>query len=234
LQVCFNAASDRLGGAKIWSRTQVSHQKGAGVSPQMPRLSDAELDGTFRVIAWGLTLHREDGTTQEIKVVYKHDQLEEKIFPAFKRTFEAYKFNQVRWKDLLKAITVGGDIQLTGPKFIDRKSFHAETIPNVFMRRIREFVAELMNIVFNDEANLPFQRQRALAPCNEVAARFMYEPSTAFRKSTVYFHVEDGPEDDTYRVIIEGEGQGKNLGTHLYQFEPSLNWLAYRYPGNGR
>ena len=179
------------------------------------------------------TLHGDDETTLKIKVLYRLDQIEEKIVPAFKKTFEAYKFNQVPWTDLLKAMTVGGDIQLTGPKFIDRKSFHADPIPNVFMRRIREFVAQLMNIVFNDEANLPFQRQRALAPCNEVAARFMYKPSTAFRKSTVYFHVEDGPEDDTYRVIIEGEGKGKNLGTHLYQFEPSLNWLAYRYPGNG-
>ena len=204
--------------------------------PHMPSFgrSDAELDGTFRAISWMCTLHRHDETTVKIKVLYRHDQIEEKIVPAFKKTFEAYKFNQVKWTDLLEAMTVGGAIQLTGPEFISRKSFNADPIPNVFMRRIREFVGELMNIVFNDEANLPFQRQRALAPCNEVAARFMFKPSTAFRKSTVYFHAEDGPEDDTYRVIIEGEGKGKNLRTHLFQFEPSLNWLVYRYPGDGR
>ncbi len=195
--------------------------------------TDAELDGCFRATAWVCTLHRNDGTTLEIKVLFRHDQMEEKIFPAFKRTFEAYKFNQVWWTDLLKAMTIGGNIQLTGPKFINRKSYNPDTIPIVFMRRIREFVGELMNIVFNDEANLPFQRQRALAPCNEVEGSFEFKPSTAFRKSTVYYHVEDGPEDDTYRVIIEGEGKGKNLCTHLFQFEPSLNWLAYRYPGNG-
>ena len=132
------------------------------------------------------------------------------------------------WIDLLRALTVGGEITLKGKKFINRKTYKPHTMERVFMQRERALVLELMTIVFDNADNVSYMRERA--PFAEVAASLQFDASIALRKTTVIFHALDGPREDTYRVIIEGEGSGENLCIHRFKFQPSRRWHCRRYP----
>jgi hypothetical protein len=101
---------------------------------------------------------------------------------------------------------------------------------SVFMRRERALVSELMTIVFNTADNVSYMRE--LTPFEEVATSLQFDTSIAFRKTTILYHAMDEPREDTYRIIIEGEGKGANLHVHRFKFQPSRYWHCHRYPEN--
>jgi hypothetical protein len=170
------------------------------------------------------------GNGQTIKIVYAMQQLLKLLYPAFKAAFRAHGFDEVPWEDLLKVLTVGGEIVLKGKKFINRQTYAQHTMQKVFMRRERALVWELMTIVFNDADSVSYMRE--LAPFEEVATALQFDASIALRKTTVLFHAADGPREDIYRIIIEGEGTGANLCNHRFKFQPSRDWHCRRYPEN--
>ena len=197
--------------------------------PRMAMTSDGNEQAAHTFSGISFTLAPLDNG-QTIKIVYDWRQLVGSLFPAFKEAFLALGFDEVPWEDLLKVVTVGGELCLKGKKFINRTTYSMRTMQRVFMPRERALVENLMTIVFNDKGNVSYMRE--LAPFKEVATGFKFDASIALRKTTVVFHAVDQPREDTYRVIIEGEGKGANLCTHLFKFQPSRSWLYRRYPEN--
>jgi hypothetical protein len=85
----------------------------------------------------------------------------------------------------------------------------------------RSPTSHIMNIVFNKKANVHYKRE--VTPFEELVESFKFDTSVvhvALRK----FHALGDDRDDTYLVIIEGEGNGKKLKTHLFEFQPSERW----------
>jgi hypothetical protein len=165
---------------------------------------------------------------QTIKISYDCHQLERFIFPAFKSAFRAHGFDEVvSWEHLLKALTVGGEVDITGKKFINRQNYAPHMMDSVFMRRERALVLELMTIVFNTADNVSYMNE--LAPFEEVATSLQFDASIALRKSFILYRAIGGYQDDTYRIIIEGEGTGANLRVHRFKFQPSHCWHRCRY-----
>jgi hypothetical protein len=142
--------------------------------------------------------------------------------------FRAHGFDDVPWEDLLYVLTVGGEIDLKGKKFINRQAYAPHTMDRLFMRRERALVSELMTIVFNRAGNVSYMRE--LAPFEEVLTRLQFDASIAMRKTIMLYHALHGPEADTYRIIIAGEGKGSNLCIHRFKFQPSRCWHCRRYP----
>ena len=168
------------------------------------------------------------GNLQTIKIVYDNQQLLTSLYPDFKAAFQAHGFEDVPWENLLYVLTVGGEVDLKGRKFINRQSYAPHTMDRLFMRRERALVSELMTIVFNHAGNVSYMRE--LAPFEEVLTSLQFDSSRAFRKTTMLFHAVHGPEADTYRIIIEGEGIGANQRIHRFKFQPSRFWHCHRYP----
>jgi hypothetical protein len=132
------------------------------------------------------------------------------------------------WWDLLRAILFGGDVSLQGPKYINRKTYDPKTMRQTFMRSHRDLVVELMTIVFNEQANIPFSPISQPTSFKEIQGSFEFDTSTAKRKATIIYRAVDKQPDDVYRVIIHGEGK-ENLFTHTFQFQPSQHWISARY-----
>ena len=87
-----------------------------------------------------------------VRLVYKEEQLQQNVFPRFKQAFQAHGCDEVGdWWELLCAILFGGDVSLQGPKY------NMKTFRQKFMRSHRDLVVELMTIVFNEQANIPFR-----------------------------------------------------------------------------
>lgn len=168
------------------------------------------------------------GNLQTIKIVYDNQQLLTSLYPAFKSAFRAHGFDDVPWENLLYFLTVGGEVDLKGKKFINRQAYAPHTMERLFMRRERALVSELMTIVFNRAGNVSYMRE--LAPFEEVLTNLQFDASIALRKTTMLFHALHGPEEDTYRIIIEGVGTGANLRIHRFKFQPSRCWHCRRYP----
>jgi hypothetical protein len=168
------------------------------------------------------------GDFQTIKIVYANQQLLTSLYPAFMSAFRAHGFDDVPWEDLLYVLTVGGEIDLKGKKFINRQAYAPHTMDRLFMRRERALVSELMTIVFNRAGNVSYMRE--LAPFEEVLTRLQFDASIAMRKTIMLYHALHGPEADTYRIIIAGEGKGSNLCIHRFKFQPSRCWHCRRYP----
>jgi hypothetical protein len=183
----------------------------------------------FQVMCFLINPH---GNGQKIKIAYKWQQLLELVYPAFKETFQAHGFDEVPWDNLLKVLTVGGEILLKGKKFINRQSYAPHTMQKVFMRHERALVWELMTIVFNKADTVSYMRE--LAPFEEVGTALEFDFANALRKTTMLFHAVNEPRGDTCRIIIEGEGKGENLCIHRFKFQPSRDWHCRRYPENVR
>ena len=167
---------------------------------------------------------------QTIKILYQRQHLLESVYPAFKETFQAHGFDEVPWDHLLKVLTVGGEIVLKGKKFINRQTYAPHTMQKVFMRQERALASELMTIVFNKADTVSYMRE--LAPFEEVGTALEFDFANALRKTTMLCHAVNNPREDTYRIIIEGEGKGANLFVHRFQFQPSRAWHCRRYPEN--
>ena len=171
-----------------------------------------------------------NGNGQTIKIVYEMQQLLESLYPAFRAAFQAHGFDEVPWEDLLKVLTVGGEIVLKGKKFLNRRTYAPHTMQKVFMQRERALAWKLMTIVFNEEDTVSYMRE--LAPFEEVATALRFDTAIALRQTTMLYHAVEGPQEDTYRIIIEGEGTGANLCIHRFKFQPSPAWHCRRYPEN--
>jgi hypothetical protein len=165
---------------------------------------------------------------QTIKILYPKQHLLESVYPAFQETFHAHGFDEVPWDNLLFALTVGGEIVLKGKKFINRQTYAPYTMPKVFMRHERALASELMTIVFNKADTVSYMRE--LAPFEEVGTALEFDVANALRKTTMLFHAVNELQEDTYRIIIEGEGKGANLFVHRFKFQPSRVWHCRRYP----
>ena len=205
------------------------------IFPPNPRLalmsetSDQQARHVFQGMYFLIPPHS-SGNVQTIKIVYRRQQLLESVYPALKATFRAHGFDEVPWADLLKVITVGGEIVLKGKKFINRQSYAPHTMQKVFMQRERALVCELMTIVFNKADTVSYLREQA--PFEEVATGLEFNTAIALRKTSIMYHAVGEPRGDTYRIIIEGEGSGANLRFHRFKFQPSRDWHCRRYPEN--
>jgi len=164
-----------------------------------------------------------------VRLVYKEEQLQQNVFPRFKQVFQAHGCDEVGdWWELLCAILFGGDVSLQGPKYINRKTSNINNMRQKFMRSHRDLVDELMTIVFNEQANLPFRPISQPTSFREIQGKFEFDTSTAKRQVTLMYRAVDKQPDDLYRVIIHGEGK-ENLFTHTFQFQPSQAWISARY-----
>ena len=168
-----------------------------------------------------------------VRLVYKEEQLQQNVFPRFKQAFQAHGCDEVGdWWELLCAILFGGDVSLQGPKYINRKTYNMKTFRQKFMRSHRDLVVELMTIVFNEQANIPFRPISQPTSFTEFQGRFEFDTSTAKRKATIIYRAvdkqPDESSDDVYRVIIHGEGK-ENLFTNTFRFQPSQFWISARY-----
>ena len=170
------------------------------------------------------------GNGQTIKILYRMDQLLAFLFPAFTSAFLAHGFDDVPWENLLYALTVGGEIDLMGKRFINRQTYAPHTMERLFMQRERALVSELMAIVFNSADTIAYMRD--LTPYEEVATCLQFEYAIALRKTTMVYRAVEGPPGDTYRIIIEGVGKGEALRHHRFSFQPSRSWHCRRYPEN--
>jgi hypothetical protein len=94
----------------------------------------------------------------KVKLMYKQNQLDEKIFPDLETAFDERSFQKVDFWDLLTTVAVGGTISLTGPRFHNASSYDLKTIQSVFMPRQRNLVHALMVIVFSKEGNVTYGR----------------------------------------------------------------------------
>ena len=162
-----------------------------------------------------------------VRLVYKEEQLQQNVFPRFKQAFQAHGCDEVGdWWELLCAILFGGDVSLQGPKY------NMKTFRQKFMRSHRDLVVELMTIVFNEQANIPFRPISQPTSFEEFQGRFEFDTSTAKRKATIIYRAvdkqPDESSDDVYRVIIHGEGK-ENLFTNTFRFQPSQFWISARY-----
>ncbi len=171
-----------------------------------------------------------DDSGQTIKIIYHLEHLLEHLYPAFAATFRVHGFDAVPWRDMLYVLTVGGEVDLKGKKFVNRKTYSPQTMDRVFMQRERALVFELMTTVFNNRVTLSYMRE--LTPFELVATSLQFDASIALRKTTMLFHAVDESKEDTYRVIIEGQGSGDNLRIHRFKFQPSRCWHRRRYPEN--
>ena len=168
-----------------------------------------------------------------VRLVYKEEQLQQNVSPRFKQAFQAHGCDEVGdWWELLCAILFGGDVSLQGPKYINRKTYNMKTFRQKFMRSHRDLVVELMTIVFNEQANIPFRPISQPTSFTEFQGRFEFDTSTAKRKATIIYRAvdkqPDESSDDVYRVIIHGEGK-ENLFTNTFRFQPSQFWISARY-----
>ena len=173
------------------------------------------------------------GSPVWLRLVYKEEILQQNVFPRFKQVFEAHGCDEVGdWWDLLRAILFGGDVSLQGPKYINRKTYDPKTMRQTFMQSHRDLVVELMTIVFNEQANIPFRPISQPTSFEEFQGRFEFDTSTAKRKATIIYRAvdkqPDESSDDVYRVIIHGEGK-ENLFTNTFRFQPSQFWISARY-----
>ena len=167
-----------------------------------------------------------------VRLVYKEEKLQQNVFPRFKQVFQAHGCDEVGdWWDLLSAIIFGGDVSLQGPKYINRKKYNPKTMRQMFMRSHRDLVVELMTIVLNEQANIPFRPISQPTSFKEIQGSFEFDTSTAKRKATIIYRAVDKQPDDVYRVIIHGEGK-ENLFTHTFRFQPSQSWISARYQSN--
>ena len=172
------------------------------------------------------------GSPVWLRLVYKEEILQQNVFPRFKQVFEAHGCDEGGdWWDLLRAILFGGDVSLQGPKYINRKTYDPKTMRQTFMRSHRDLVVELMTIVFNEQANIPFRPISQPTSFKEIQGSFEFDTSTAKRKATIIYRAVDKQPDDVYRVIIHGEGK-ENLFTHTFRFQPSQSWISARYQSN--
>jgi hypothetical protein len=164
-----------------------------------------------------------------VRLVYKEEKLQQNVFPRFKQVFQAHGCDEVGdWWDLLCAILFGGKVSLQGPKYINRKTYNPETMRQKFMRSHRDLVDELMTIIFNEQANIPYLPISQPTSFKEIQGSFEFDTSTAKRQATIMYRAVDKQPDDLYRVIIHGEGK-ENLFTHTFQFQPSQPWIYARY-----
>ena len=172
------------------------------------------------------------GSPVWLRLVYKEEILQQNVFPRFKQVFEAHGCDEVGdWWDLLRAILFGGDVTLQGPKYINRKTYDPKTMRQTFMRSHRDLVVELMTIVFNEQANIPFSPISQPTSFKEIQGSFEFDTSNAKRKATIIYRAVDKQPDDVYRVIIHGEGK-EDLFTHTFRFQPSQSWISARYQSN--
>jgi hypothetical protein len=200
----------------------------ANLHDAMPQPSDAT--GAFQGEYRYFLISPYGNELQTIKILYRNQHLLESVYPAFKETFQAHGFDEVPWDNLLKVLTVGGEIVLKGKKFINRQTYAPYTMQKVFMRRERALALELMTIVFNKADTVSYMRE--LAPFEEVGTALEFDVANALRKTTMLCHAVNEAQGDTYRIIIEGEGKGANLFVHRFKFQPSRVWLCRRYPEN--
>ena len=169
------------------------------------------------------------GSPVWLRLVYKEEILQQNVFPRFKQAFQAHGCDEVGdWWELLCAILFGGDVSLQGPKYINRKTYNMKTFRQKFMRSHRDLVDELITIVFNEQANIPFRPISQPTSFKEIQKSFKFDTSTAMRQATIMYWAVDKQPDDLYRVIIHGEGK-ENLFTHTFQFQPSQPWISARY-----
>jgi hypothetical protein len=167
------------------------------------------------------------GAEQTLMVMY-FPQKKESLFSDFERAFQNYGFDPVPWEQLLFSISLGGDIRLKGPKFLNRSCYEPHGMEPEFMRCERGLVDALLGIVFNTGANLQEGGERVSV--NAVKTLLEFDSEVEFRKSTVLFHAVDKQRDDLYMVIVEGENGKTDLLTHRFHFLPSTRWLSSRYP----
>ena len=166
---------------------------------------------------------------RQVRVVYKEEKLQQNVFPGFKQAFQAHGCDEVGdWWDLLCAILFGGKVSLQGPKYINQKTYNPKTMREKFMLSHRDLVDELITIVFNEQANIPFRPICQPTSFKEIQKSFKFDTSTAMRQATIMYWAVDKQPDDLYRVIIRGEGK-ENLFTHTFQFQPSQPWISARY-----
>jgi hypothetical protein len=161
-----------------------------------------------------------------VRLLYKHEQLDEMIFPEMERALDERGFQQVGFWDLLTKVAAGGTISLTGPRFHNADSYNPKTFKSIFMARERNLVDALMDIVFSKEGNVTYGRSPI--SFKVVSGVFKFNTTVAYRKATIYYHAENQSKDDLFRVTIEGTGH--NLSMHQFKFEPSITWLCNRYP----
>ena len=168
-----------------------------------------------------------------VKVIYKEEKLQHNIFPRFKQVFQAHGCDEVGdWWELLCAVLYGGAVSLQGPKYINRKTYDEKTMREKFLRSHRDLVDDLMTIVFNEQANIPFHPISQPTSFEMMQGSFEFNASIAKRKATIIYRAVDKQPDDLYRVIIHGEGK-ENLLTHTFRFQPSQSWLSARYQTEG-
>ena len=165
--------------------------------------------------------------------MYKEETLQHNIFPRFKQVFQAHGCDEVGdWWELLCAVLYGGAVSLQGPKYINRKTYDEKTMREKFLRSHRDLVDDLMTIVFNEQANIPFHPISQPTSFEMMEGSFEFNASIAKRKATIIYRAVDKQPDDLYRVIIHGEGK-ENLLTHTFRFQPSQSWLSARYQTEG-
>ena len=207
-----------------------SRQKAMAMAPASDTISDNQPadHNSQEVPGMYFLIRPSDDNGQAIKIIYLLEQLREHLYPAFAAAFRVHGFDAVPWKDMLYVMTVGGEIDLKGKKFFNRKTYVPQTMDRVFMQRERALVSELMTTVFNNRVTLSYMRE--LTPFEQVAASLQFDASIALRKTVLLFQAVDGSKEDTYRVIIEGEGAGDNLRIHRFKFQPSRCWHRRRYP----
>ncbi len=182
-----------------------------------------------------------DEKKQLIKAVWRDTTLNESLFPCFIRLFRTmgYDSNLISldlW-DILLLVAFGGAFELRGPKssktWTPTDDADHEELNRKFMVRERAFAKELINIVFNTEANLAYLREAT--PFREVGLLFRYQSSDGL-KGTIMNHraVKDEEDpDDTYQVTIVGRNRSHGKGTtYRYYFEPSDRWVSQRFPEN--
>jgi hypothetical protein len=167
---------------------------------------------------------------QTIRVLWKDKQLQEPLYPGFESTFRELGFDKVDWGDLLWKVAFGGEVALKGLRFINKQHYNASSMYDVFMLSERALVKELLNIVMSKKANIAYMKERISFKQRGVCLKF--DPSLAYRHTTLVFQARDECERDAYRIIIEGSGTGLYLYTHTFQFQPSQTWLCQRFPQN--
>ena len=127
---------------------------------------------------------------------------------------------------LLRVVATGGSVILKGPSFINRKSYHMDSMGDVFMKTERTLVKALLTAVFSENANVTYGR--VPISFKMVQGTYEFNSKKAFRSISLLFHAQSQPFEDLYRVRVEGVG--RDLSMHQFTFEPSLNWLCNRYP----
>jgi hypothetical protein len=94
----------------------------------------------------------------KVRLLYKHKQLDEAIFPDLETALDERSFQKVGFWDLLTMVAAGGTISLTGPRFHNASSYDWKTIKLTFMACERNLVDALMGIVFSKEGNVTYGR----------------------------------------------------------------------------